>query len=345
MQQYLEHQANQIEAALNAHGVAARVTGGLVTPAFVRFDLAPAPGTQAGKIVNLAEELARRPGLLHCQAAFGGRHNGTVRVEVPRDVPAQVHLLSLCRQLPAPIPSCTAVLGLEEEGIPLLLRLGSPATAHVLIAGAANSGKTALARAMALSLAMLNRPGEVQLALIDSVDEEPGFAALAGAPHLAWPPATHAGAAVDLLQELVRLMERREQSAASEPRVAVFVDDAAGLLSLCGDSVENRLAQLLRGGFAAGIHVVVCTGDATEAGIGGPAGAHFPVRLVGKVSSPGEARAASGLHGSGAEKLLGRGDFLLVTAKRGEVLRFQAAWIAPGEAGEAVSSLGSGASK
>jgi S-DNA-T family DNA segregation ATPase FtsK/SpoIIIE len=58
---------------------------------------------------------------------------------------------------------------------------------------------------------------------------------------------------------------------------------------------------------------------------------------VGSVVSPEEARAASGLRGTGAERLLGRGDFLLVT--HGEVVRFQAAWASPEEVEEIMRAL------
>jgi S-DNA-T family DNA segregation ATPase FtsK/SpoIIIE len=53
--------------------------------------------------------------------------------------------------------------------------------------------------------------------------------------------------------------------------------------------------------------------------------ANFPVRIVGKVGSAEDARVASGQAGTGAEKLLGRGDFIAVAA--GQNVRFQAAWI------------------
>jgi S-DNA-T family DNA segregation ATPase FtsK/SpoIIIE len=56
---------------------------------------------------------------------------------------------------------------MDERGIPLLLRLPSPEVAHVLVAGTTGSGKTALVRSMALSLAMHNRLGEVQMVFID----------------------------------------------------------------------------------------------------------------------------------------------------------------------------------
>jgi DNA segregation ATPase FtsK/SpoIIIE, S-DNA-T family len=47
------------------------------------------------------------------------------------------------------------------------------------------------------------------------------------------------------------------------------------------------------------------------------------------VASPDDARVAAGIAGTGAEKLLGRGDFLLVS--KGEVIRFQAAYIPEGD--------------
>jgi S-DNA-T family DNA segregation ATPase FtsK/SpoIIIE len=53
--------------------------------------------------------------------------------------------------------------------------------------------------------------------------------------------------------------------------------------------------------------------------------ANFPVRVVGKVGSVEDARVAAGISGTGAEKLLGRGDFVIVAA--GNTIRFQAAWV------------------
>ena len=71
----------------------------------------------------------------------------------------------LCARL-CDVPPCSALLGLDEEGLPVLLRLPSADVAHVLIAGNTGSGKTVLARTMALSLAMHNPPRALQLVLI-----------------------------------------------------------------------------------------------------------------------------------------------------------------------------------
>jgi S-DNA-T family DNA segregation ATPase FtsK/SpoIIIE len=84
---------------------------------------------------------------------------------------------------------------------------------------------------------------------------------------------------------------------------------------------------LAQRGREAGIHLVACTQKPTAALIGGAMKANFPVRLVGAVAGKDEARYATGLADSGAEKLEGKGDFLLVI--KGEVVRFQSAWVGP----------------
>ena len=55
---HLEYQADRIEATLASHKVNTHVSGGTVTPRFVRFDLLPEPGTRVRRIQGLAEELA-----------------------------------------------------------------------------------------------------------------------------------------------------------------------------------------------------------------------------------------------------------------------------------------------
>ena len=85
------------------------------------------------------------------------------------------------------------------------------------------------------------------------------------------------------------------------------------------------LTRLAQRGREAGIHLVACTQKPTAALIGGAMKANFPIRLVGAVASKDEARYASGITDSGAEKLEGKGDFLLVN--KGDTVRFQAAWI------------------
>ena len=150
----LEYQADRIEATLASHKVRTRVAGGTVTPRFVRFDLLPEPGTRIRRICDLAEEMALSLGASACRVS---RQGGRVQVEIPREDPHQVRFTQLCARL-RQVPACTALLGLDQEGVPVLLHLPSADVAHVLISGNTGSGKTVLARTMARSLALCNPP-------------------------------------------------------------------------------------------------------------------------------------------------------------------------------------------
>ena len=74
---------------------------------------------------------------------------------------------------------------------------------------------------------------------------------------------------------------------------------------------------------------MACTQKPAAAVIGGLVKSNFPVRLVGSVPSPEDAKVATGLARTGAEKLQGQGDFLVVT--KGRATRMQVAYIAPRE--------------
>ena len=73
------------------------------------------------------------------------------------------------------------------------------------------------------------------------------------------------------------------------------------------------------------------------ASIGSLTRSNFPVRLVGSVTSADDAKVASGIPNTGAEKLLGRGDFLLIA--KGHVTRFQAAYVNEQEIKEVVTKM------
>jgi DNA segregation ATPase FtsK/SpoIIIE-like protein len=110
----------------------------------------------------------------------------------------------------------------------------------------------------------------------------------------------------------------------TEPRIVLFVDELADLIEAGGPEVLAAVTRLTQRGRSAGIHVVACTQKPTASAIGSLVKSNFPVRLVGSVGSPEDAKVAAGLAGTGAERLLGSGDFLLVV--KGRVTRFQAAY-------------------
>jgi S-DNA-T family DNA segregation ATPase FtsK/SpoIIIE len=338
MQRMLYFQADRIEHVLASHRVPSRVTGGTVTPRLVRFHLVTPLGVKVRKVASLSEEIALSLGAKTCRIY---RQEGQVQVEVPRDDAEVVHLLALCRKLARGaggremVPPVTAVLGLDEDGAPLLLRLPSPNVAHVLIAGTTGSGKTALARTMVASLALFNNQRALQLVVVDPKGR--GFVAFGGLPHLLVPVVTRVEEALVVLGRLVEEMERRDAEGRSEPRLVVVLDELADLVQVGGREMERLLTRLTQRGREAGIHLVACTQKPAAAVIGGLVKSNFPVRLVGSVASPEDAKVATGLAGTGAEKLLGQGDFLVVA--KGQVTRMQAAYVSEDQVREMVGHL------
>jgi S-DNA-T family DNA segregation ATPase FtsK/SpoIIIE len=303
-------------------------------------------------VESLSEELAAVLDVPGCRVS---RQGAAVAIQVLRDDSQSVRLLPLFRQLsnivplkgsePIPsdspntderIPPATAILGLAEDGVPLLIRLVSPDVAHILVAGATGAGKTVLLQTMALSLAMANPiPGETNgrstgLALL-VVGQ--ALSDLAGLPHLARPVIYEAEQALEALTSLVMLMERREATGENTPLVVMLIDELVDVLAVDRQTAQRAVSRLVLHGRGAGIHVVAATRVPTVA----VAQQGFPVRLVGHVDSIEHAHRVTGWSGTGAERLMGRGDF--VALAEGRVTRFQSAYVSPAEMREMVAHL------
>jgi S-DNA-T family DNA segregation ATPase FtsK/SpoIIIE len=138
-------------------------------------------------------------------------------------------------------------------------------------------------------------------------------------------------------------MERRDLSGRNSPRIVVFIDELADLMIVGGRSVEGPLTRLAQRGREAGIHLVACTQRPAASVIGGLIKSNFPVRVVGSVASAEDAKVASGLPRTGAERLLGRGDFLIIA--RGDKIRVQGAYASETEMRRIVARVQAGLSR
>jgi S-DNA-T family DNA segregation ATPase FtsK/SpoIIIE len=159
-------------------------------------------------------------------------------------------------------------------------------------------------------------------------------------PHLLCPVVGEVHQAAYVLNELVSMMLQRDRERIQEPRVVVAIDELADLVVAGGPGVARSITRLTQRGREAGLHVIACTQKPTVDAIGSLVKSNFPARLVGSVASAEDAKVASGLPGTGAEKLLGRGDFILVV--KGEVVRFQAAYVSGDEVAALVGRLRQG---
>lgn len=317
--------AARIEYAFASHRVQARVWDPItVTPGFIQFRFTVGAGVVAAKVLRLQDEIAYNLGAENVRIY---RNGGQYFLELPRtDNKRGVKLVALLRKL-RNLPHNTALLGLQPDGVPLLVSLGTPDVPHGLLSGTTGSGKTALLRTMLVSLVLANPAGRLQLVLIDPKDR--GLAPFAPLPHIwrRYGIIADPIAASNVLEELVGEMDRRDRVHRALPTLLVVIDELADLLDAGGRSIGDQVRRLTQRGREAGIIVLAATQRPAAALVGGMIKANLPLRLIGRVLSADDARIASGVAGTGAERLHGRGDFQLIA--RGAPLRFQAAYIEP----------------
>ncbi len=297
---WLENRADRIERFCEGRRIFVRVQGGVVTAGLVRFHLFLDPAVPLKRLEHLSDDLALELGVDRCRVS---RRDGTISLEVPRPRPAALSLVRLQAEMP-PLPPYAALLGRDEEGSPLLLRLSSPEVGHLLIVGTAGSGKTALLRTILSSLALSNDPLDLRFLLVEP--KRNGLECFQGLPHLAAPVLREGEEVERRLSWLLEEMLWREETGVREPRVVAAVDDAADLL-LERPSLREVLTGLAARGPEVGIHSVLCS------------------------------RRKLPWFQGGFIRAVGPGDFILMTGKG--TVRFQAAQIAGWETREMVALL------
>lgn len=330
----LELQSQQIEQVFDQHQLTAQVAGGSVQPRAISFDLQTL-ATGWGRLMGLKQDLMTALGTSSVQIS---REEGSWRLQVVRPEEPPVGLLDLLALLDRTVPSTTAVLGLAEDGQPVLLNFSDPHVTHVLLAGQENAGKTVLLRSLALSLALLNKQSQLQLLVIDTAERRErgegtetavSLDPLNYLPHLLQDVVQTVDDADALLAFLVQEMTYRQTNKVAKPVIVVLIDNVVTLLRTGDDaqtqSVHESLLRLVQRGAEVGIHLVLGTSRPEARELDDLRKLDLAVRLVGRVHDAQEALVATGLPGTQAEYLLGQGDFLAVDAPY--PVHFQAAFV------------------
>ncbi len=204
--QALAEMARRLEGVLDDFGVRGEIVDANPGPVVTRFELEPAPGTRAQRVIGLADDIARSLSVTSVRiATVPGRT--VIGIEVPNPRRSTVYLRELLesdayRQSEARLP---LALGKGIAGEPLVVDLTR--MPHLLIAGTTGSGKSVAINAMLLSLLYRLPPKACRLILIDPKVIE--LCIYEDIPHLLAPVVTEPQKAVVALKWVVRQMDER----------------------------------------------------------------------------------------------------------------------------------------
>ncbi|MCX7707795.1 MAG: DNA translocase FtsK [Anaerolineae bacterium] len=272
-------------------------------------------GVPAERVEKLASAIALAAHSSNCRIA---RTEGKLVVEVPK-TPEERRNLSVAlveRSIP-PTPWHVA-LGLSVLGQPVWYNLDDPNTAHLAIGGATGSGKSLALRWLIYRLASQNSPIHLRFVMVDKKghDLAPFFGHLA---HLAHPVVRDPVDGARLLAWASLEMDRRLAADQREPKLVVVIEEIGDLV-MVNSAVEGFLTRIAQLGRSAGVHLVVTTQQPGARSLG-EALTNFTARLLGRVATATKTFGAAGRAKTMADLLLGRGDFLLITA--GDEIRLQ----------------------
>jgi S-DNA-T family DNA segregation ATPase FtsK/SpoIIIE len=359
----VEELGHTLEAALAAHGVETRLVGMVVGPTVTRYELELGPGVKVARVTSLHKDIAYAMASpdVRILAPIPGRQ--AIGVEVPnedRQIVAVGDILTSEEARKATHPLEVAI-GRDINGRSVLANLAT--MPHVLIAGATGAGKSSCINSLITSILMRSTPDQVRMILIDPKRVELGqYNKL---PHLLTQVVTNPKKAANALNWAVKEMERRYDLLAEVgfrdingynaafdrgdlktdetdaelglpvttyerlPYIIIVVDELNDLMMVAARDVEEAICRIAQMARAVGLHLVIATQRPSVNVITGVIKANVPARLAFAVSSLADSRVI--LDQPGAERLVGKGDLLLLGPSSSIAQRIQGCWVSEKE--------------
>ncbi|MEZ5269864.1 MAG: DNA translocase FtsK [Microthrixaceae bacterium] len=349
----IEERGRVLESALADHGVEARLIGMTAGPTVTRYELELGTGVKVAKVTSLHKDIAYAMASpdVRILAPIPGRQ--AIGVEVPneeRQVVAVGDILTSGEAKRAVHPLEVAV-GRDINGHSVLMNLAT--MPHLLIAGQTGAGKSSCINSIITSVMMRSTPEQVRMILIDPKRVE--LTQYDRIPHLLTQVVANPKKAANALAWAVKEMERRydllsevgvrditgynsaydrgdlaegvgaDRDFKRLPFILVVVDELSDLMMVAPRDVEDAICRIAQMARAVGIHLVIATQRPSVNVITGVIKANIPARLAFAVSSSTDSKVI--LDQPGAERLVGKGDMLLLGPASSAPQRIQGAWV------------------
>ncbi len=353
--------AVKLQNTLESFGVHVTVTNVSCGPAVTRYELQPEQGVKVKSITSLADDIKLNLAAaeVRIEAPIPGK--SAVGIEVPNKENFVVTLREMLESKEfTEHPSDIAfAVGRDIGGQVIITDIAK--MPHLLIAGATGSGKSVCINTLIISILYKSNPSDVRMIMIDPKVVE--LNVYNGIPHLLIPVVTDpkkASAALnwavvemtdrynkfaeagvrDLLGYNERARElayQNDESFQKLPQIVIVIDELSDLMMVAPGEVEDSICRLAQMARAAGIHLIIATQRPSVNVITGLIKANIPSRIAFAVSSAIDSRTI--IDGSGAEKLLGKGDMLFFPSGYPKPVRVQGSYVSDKEVSSVVDFL------
>jgi S-DNA-T family DNA segregation ATPase FtsK/SpoIIIE len=357
----LKETAMKLQSTLESFGVHVTITNVSCGPSVTRYELQPEQGVKVSRITALADDIKLNLAAadIRIEAPIPGK--AAVGIEVPNKENSMVTFREMLESKEfTEHPSDIAfAVGKDIGGQTIITDIAK--MPHLLIAGATGSGKSVCINTLIMSILYKSNPADVRLIMVDPKVVE--LSVYNGIPHLLIPVVTDPKKASAALNWAVMEMTERYKKFAdvgardlkgyndkiSEvaylndenyqklPQIVIIIDELADLMMVAPGEVEDAICRLAQMARAAGLHLIIATQRPSVNVITGLIKANIPSRIAFAVSSAIDSRTI--IDGSGAEKLLGKGDMLFFPSGYPKPVRIQGAFISDKEVGSVVEFL------
>jgi len=346
-----EANALRIKSTLEKFGIEVEMGETKVGPTVTQYTFRPAEGVKLSRITTLNNDLslalAAHP--IRIEAPIPGK--SLVGVEVPNKAKAIVGLKEVLEDsaFRERKNNLFVALGKDVAGTVWLYDLTR--MPHLLVAGATNSGKSVCLNAIIISLLYQNNPEDLRFIMVDPKRVE--LPTYNGIPHLLTPVITDVNKTINALRWCLNEMERRYDllnksgkrniqsynASAPEklPYIVFIIDELADFMMTSGKDMEAAIIRLAQMSRAIGIHLILATQRPSVDVITGLIKANIPTRIAFATASLVDSKTI--LDSSGAEKLLGQGDMLFMTAELAKPKRIQGAYLSDSEINDVVNYI------